>query len=124
MTRPLCVWCAKPMPKKTRTLYFGRSKTGPNDVLEADDYTDKPRSIEEVQRLTNHKVVKVSYWPETDGGRYICMASTWDGESYGSSTASFSTKLCSGKCAKEMGLAAAENGFTSKAYVNKKDTRS
>jgi hypothetical protein len=116
MTRPLCVWCARPMPKHTISIHFGRDKDGPTNLGDP-GYKDRPRNKGEAQRYSNLPVVSVSYWKH-DGEDYVAVANYWDG-TYGRSTANWSTKLCSGKCAKEMGLAAAENGMTSKAYAAK-----
>ena len=100
------------MPKRIGTIWFGQKEDGDGG------FTARPRNKDEAQKFTNQEIVKVIYWP-LNGEPYVCRASTWDGESYGSSTASWSTKLCSGQCAKELGLAAAEHGMTSKKYAAK-----
>lgn len=103
---PLCRCCGKPIPKRTVNHY---PKPGHGKL---------PRSKEDCQRLTNHKVVSVSYHEDTPYMREKGFAgtverfSTWDGESYTDDL------FCKTACAEAFGrMAATLDAITTKAYV-------
>ena len=88
--RPICKGCGKPIAKHTTSVLFGQSTTRSDDWTSY--RTEHPRSIEEVQRLVNQKIISVRWTrhvpnefvrtvgkPEFD---YIDTAKLWDGETY------------------------------------------
>jgi hypothetical protein len=79
---PLCRYCGKTVGKRTKMIMFGES---PNAVCNSEWFasrTEKPKSRDEVQHLTNQTVVSVRYGSDGSGERYIHQASVWDGVSY------------------------------------------
>jgi hypothetical protein len=99
MSRPHCLNCGKPIPKKTESHDFWVSR-----------WQSAPRTREEAQRLTNHQIVSIRYGisPHTgEGGvRYVSSFSTWDGESYNPCYGHFD----SGECAKMFAYRVANRG--------------
>jgi hypothetical protein len=112
MTRPLCRYCAAPLKKYTRTIYFGRLDDGGGDWWTT--FTAKPTTREEAARYSNHAIVSVSYWSPPDGERYIDKVTTWDGETYERRHGYF----CSIVCAANLGEAAAFKGWGTKSFFD------
>lgn len=98
MSAPKCRYCAKPIPKATHTHWFGALR--PSVSSSSTEHVEKPKDKVEAQRLTNRKIVSLTYWP-SDKGRYVARASSWDGETYKDDL------FCRDPCARDYGRWAA-----------------
>ena len=86
---PLCCNCGKAIAKKTTCVWFGMDPKG-KGTLVTELSIQKPRSLAEVERLTNSHVTTVSwhhvhpdnYKAGEINADYIDKAYLWDGESY------------------------------------------
>lgn len=119
--QPLCRRCAARIRKVTVTVHCGQSNPGKVSTFSR-SIPDKPKNRAECERLTNDRVVSLSYWPSKSSAaagralgneepeRYVGSFSTWDGESYDSEF------FCSNACAQKFGHAAARQGFAMPAY--------
>lgn len=112
MTRPRCRYCAAPLKKYTRSIYFGQRSDGEGAASSL--YKATPATREEAQRFTNHQIVSVSYWTAPEGPRYIDKVTTWDGETYEQRHGYF----CSIQCAANLGEAAAFKGWGTKSFFD------
>lgn len=82
---PLCRWCGKAIPKKTRTLHFEATEhPSHKSVAEWADYSYGPRPATkaEAQTRTNALVVSVQRVGYGTDATLIRSVGTWDGESY------------------------------------------
>lgn len=84
MSRPRCLNCGKPIPKRTVSHTFWVT-----------EWEKAPRTREEAEQLTNQQIVSVRYG-NVDGVRYISSFSTWDGESYSPTYGHFDSGTCAG----------------------------
>lgn len=75
--RPLCRYCAKPIPKRTGTLVFspGGSNSGHEYWRQIDA---RPFTAEDAQRHTNHPIVRIRKVERPDGP-FVAEATFWDG---------------------------------------------
>lgn len=94
MAGPRCLNCGKPIRKKTESTDFWVT-----------EWKKAPRTREEAQRLTNHRIVSIRYAMYGDT-RYVTSFSTWDGESYAPICGHFD----SGECAKMFAYKLANRG--------------
>lgn len=108
MPAPLCRFCGTPIRKLTETHWI-RSK--PPEGIDTREYTiGEFRSKAELQKVTNHRVVSVSYYEDTEYYRgygkagLIWKYSTWDGETY------VDPYFCTGDHAKRFAYACCDNG--------------
>lgn len=90
MTQPFCRYCGKAIRKRTNSVTCWGGKHPSGTIL---------RSKEDCQRLSNEKVVSVSYHEGV-----VWSFSTWDGESY------VDRFFCNDDHAKRFGYAAAKAG--------------
>lgn len=120
MKQPYCRWCGKPIAKLTHSVWVREESVG--EPRHGHIYTGKGkrlRSKQECQAFTNQIVISVKYTEEREGydgpviGRYVYSFNVWDGETY------TDRYFCNGEHAKAMGYAAAEKGWTTKAYREK-----
>jgi len=106
-TPPLCRYCGGPIAKHTTCLFFGRSKGS----VSGHDFVERPASIDEVRKFTNHKVTSVRRsGTAADGSSWVLSANVWDGESY------VDEFFCNGVHARAMGVKAAKMGYRMPAY--------
>lgn len=100
--RPLCRYCAKPIPKLTITVVF--TEAG-NEIASANGFwrqkRARPKTREDAQRLVNETIISVRYATDSNG-RYVCQATAWDGESYRDK------HFCKDACARLFGEMVAE----------------
>jgi hypothetical protein len=115
---PRCRWCGKAIAKRTQ-LYWVREEPGVLGPQKDHIYTGKGKRLhskEECKPYTNQVVTSVKYTEDREGydgpviDRYVWAFSTWDGESY------VDRFFCNSEHAKQMGYAAAEKGWSTKAW--------
>lgn len=112
--RPLCRYCGKQIAKRTTTWMFGRSEDRRNTYIKSS--AAKPRSKEEVAKITNMQLVRVrwtkegEYATEKAGHVFIYQASVWDGESYDD------PYFCNGEHARNFGYLMARAGHATMSY--------
>lgn len=94
-TRPHCLNCGRPIPKKTESTCFWVT-----------EWEKAPKTREEAQRLTNKPIVSIRYGTSPKNTRYVVNFSTWDGVSYNPSYGHFD----SGECAKMFAYKLANRG--------------
>jgi hypothetical protein len=105
--RPLCVYCGKPIPKLTTTVWVGSA----SDKIKHQDsswsryvYPEEPlRSIAECRRLSNQQVISLHY----GFGGTVSRFAEWDGQTYWCA----SQPCCSGTCAVKFARAAHKAGY-------------
>jgi len=109
--RPRCRWCGKPIAKATNYHSVSNAFHAFKE--------NKLTTLEDCQKKHNEKIVSVKYHHETEstidgyartGRRTVYSYATWDGESYKDGF------FCNGEHAQLMGYAAAEKGWSTKAY--------
>lgn len=121
-TQPLCRYCAAPIRKHAITVYVRRSQgehDRPYEGFSRYAYTAEPlKSKAECQRVTNNKVLSVS-WSRGSTANYepdpakdeITSFTEWDGESYSDQF------FCKGEHAKDFGYSLARSTtFAMKEY--------
>jgi hypothetical protein len=122
MTRR-CRYCAKPIPKRTQTTFFGSSqKTSSSKWWSYRE--EMPCNKDEAQALLDQPIVSVKWFrtePPKDGYvrgsydpgfDYISQVTTWDGESYADKY------FCKGFCAQNLGYMAARQNLATDDYNN------
>lgn len=114
MAQPLCRFCGCKIRKLTATAYFGKRDSNLSQLWR--EYSNRPRSKEEIAKLTNLRVMHVRWTKEGQfateraGHLFIERATLWDGESY------IDDFFCSDKHAKAFGYLLAEKGHATMAW--------
>lgn len=120
--RPRCRYCGKAIAKQTATMNICRKR----DPKLKNDWefwrhlaignAPWPRSIRDCQKLTNEKVVSITYGAHIDNEfdlKAVRSFTIWDGESYKDGF------FCNGDHAKQFGYAAARKGLAMPAWKEK-----
>ena len=108
MSRPLCICCGKPIPKRTET-YFVRDADRISEGGATKYVLGPLYSKADCQRHTNGSVTAVHYWP-VNGERRVYYFSAWDGESYADEY------FCKGSCATRFAYVMARAGRCTNLY--------